>query len=721
MRRIINMRIMLLIALSETALILALNLSGISRITSIVLVILYNIILITAGAICYKTSNKKLLIALAICFVMGIMTNISYEVRRLTYHSVTPDKNTVYEVEGNIDVVSAENGIAKNIMLDNVKVDGKKVGGKIRVIFDEEEVLSENLPLGYRFKSKGKLYSIRLIDGMDVNAESYRKDLRYTLYSSFGDSLISYGKPSVFSRIRIKLYNRLVSACGSKYGSVAYCMLTGDKSELDLETFRLYSISGIAHVLAVSGLHIGLMSMLIMFVLKKLRVPRLSRIIAVTLFLLIYSLFVGMPASVIRACIMCIIAMLTMVNGERRDLLSSLGCAFSFILTVNPFLLFEVGFLMSFGAVFGLILFSNSFERFFLKIHFPKIIAASLAGVLSAQIGVLPVSAYFFNSIQLYSVLFNLFLLPIITVTFIAFVIMAPVSMLFGINFLLRFSAMGFAVVDMFIGISEHLPLSIININSHKALFLLYPAFFVISRFFMLSKFKKIVTLITVAMSSVIIIAPTLATIKPSAQLNNSIIPVNSYGDVTSIIMDNEIYVIGDVKDTVSLKNALTFNNIRKIDAIILNKLTPQIGKGLSEFVYSFKVGKILCPLECIDDGLAEMATYKNFYVFEEMDLPKIRAVTVKGKHSGFVYKFDKNVSALLIGYSHRYTSLSEEILNFSPVIRCFMYLNKISDRVYLTNMPKNYLGALPSYQFSFADNGNYAYKVFSGKVLKRK
>lgn len=721
LRRIVNLRIMFIVALSEIVAIFLLCLSGINTKLSVALILIYYLLLSALCFVFYKTAKYKLCIAFALCLLIGVITNVSFEIRLSTYNGAGIDGNE-HTVSGYIDTIVTDDGYIKSLTLDNVTADGKNIGGKIQLLFSDDELSFDAFSLGYKISTSGKLHNVNLMDGFAVNGNAYRKDIRYKLYISSNNIQVSPGNPGIFGRIRRAIYERLCSACGNTYGSIAYCMLTGDKSELDSTTYKMYSMSGLGHILAVSGLHVGLIIASLSFLLKKCKLNKTVRVIVLTAVLVLYSLFVGMTASVVRSAIMCVIGLLTMINGERKDALSSLCVAFTAILMFEPFLLFEVGFLMSFTAVLGLILFKNSFEKSLLKIHIPKLLAFPFSATAAVHIVISPVSAYFFGSLHIYSIIFNLLLVPFLSVLFVLFVIITPISVVLELDILLRILGGGFAVGDIVMGIAPYLPMNNLSVYSHGALFLLYPLIFVASRFFMLPKFKKTLSVLIFVVSFSAVSVVTVVSLKVPEELRYSIIPVNGYSDVTTVIVNDEITVLGDLKDTVALKSVLKKFNIRKIDTVLLNGLDKNVGNKLADFVSDYEVGRIVCPSETTEsEGIKAIGKFGRFFLFEENIVKHVEIVRLQNNRIAYVYEFNDKVSLLSVGYSGRYYNVPYEILDKTPLIRCFMYLNFAPDRAYFTNMPKNYLGEVPKYQYSTADDGDYAFKVLNGSIIKRK
>ncbi len=722
MRRFVNLRIMLIGALGETVAIFILCASGVNKTLSLALMLAFITVLCSAAVIAYKKGAMKLCAAFVLCLIVCVLTNISFEVRTSSYNQVDVSAETEYTVGGYADSISWDNGYVKSIIVSGVTVNGEKIGGNVEIFLSDDEITFDTISPGYAIVASGKLYAIKLLDGIDVNGTAYRKDLRYKLYASCDNIYIRPNSPKGLLGLRRVIFEKLRAVCGHEYGAVAYCMLTGDKSELYDSTTRLYSLSGLGHVLAVSGLHVGVIVGAFGMLLGKLRVRKSVRVGVISALLVLFTVFAGMSASVIRASVMCFIGLLTLVNGQRKDGLSSLCAAYTLILVFEPFLLFEVGFLMSFSAVFGLVLFARTFEKYLLKARIPKFIALPLAATVAVHISIFPVTAYFFGTVNTYSILLNLLIVPFMSLLYLLSVICTPLALLFGFDMPLKFVGIGFAVTDLVVGTVPHLPLNSVYVYADKHIFLLYPAYFAASAFFMLPRFKRTVSIAIFALLVAAVAAPTVATFGIPEEIRYGVIPVNGHADVTTVIIDDKVTVTGDIKDLAALTATLRVHNIRKIDCLLVNRLNERTGNGLTDLILDYKVDKIVCTLESTEaDGLSAIGESGNFYLFDECGIDNIFPVySEKGKHLGYRYEFSETVSLLSVGYSSNYVNVPSEIIDKSPVIRCFMYLNSMPDRVYLTNMAKGYLGEEPRYQYGLADEGAYVFKILNGELIKR-
>lgn len=220
-----------------------------------------------------------------------------------------------------------------------------------------------------------------------------------------------------FLERRAKLLDRLSESGvdGSAYAVVA-AMALGDKSQLTRELRDAYAISGASHILALSGLHLGIIYTLLSLLLSRRRWQMVSQIvIIVSIWLFVF--LVGLSASVVRSAVM--VSIYALLSLGHRDKLSVNTLAFAAIvmLLFNPMALFDVGFQLSFMAVLTILLFYPLLESlwsqpFLLDHRLFRWLWTMLSVSCAAQIGVAPLIAYYFGRISCYFLLANLVVVP---------------------------------------------------------------------------------------------------------------------------------------------------------------------------------------------------------------------------------------------------------------------------------------------------------------------
>ena len=202
---------------------------------------------------------------------------------------------------------------------------------------------------------------------------------------------------------------------GDAYAVVA-AMALGDKSALTHELRDTYSVSGASHVLALSGLHLGIIYCMLWLLLPHRRWPAVSQTI-ILIVMWLYVLLVGMPVSVVRSAVMLTVYGLLSISHRNKMSVNALAFTAIVMLMWNPEWLFDIGFELSFMAVLAILLFVPVFEDVFsakyLQEHrLVRYVWGLVAVSVSAQIGVAPLLAYYFGRLSTYFLLTNFIVLP---------------------------------------------------------------------------------------------------------------------------------------------------------------------------------------------------------------------------------------------------------------------------------------------------------------------
>lgn len=211
-------------------------------------------------------------------------------------------------------------------------------------------------------------------------------------------------------------------------------MIAGDKTELydDVELNTAMSASGIAHIVAVSGMHVAFLVGFLQLIFGKRRALSLACVVIVWL----YVLVVGAPPSAVRAGIMQTLLLCAPIFGRESDAVTSLCFALTVILLINPFACGSVGLQLSFGAMTGIVLFSEPLYNK-LKNRLDGIpgragsyIAASISSSLAVSVFTVPLIAVHFGYISLYSVLTNVLCLWMVSAVFTSGIVLCLVALI---------------------------------------------------------------------------------------------------------------------------------------------------------------------------------------------------------------------------------------------------------------------------------------------------
>ena len=144
---------------------------------------------------------------------------------------------------------------------------------------------------------------------------------------------------------------------GDQY-AIASALILGSKDELGFEVKQAYATAGAMHVLAVSGLHVGIIFLILNTLLSALDTSKKGRIVKAIILLIVlwsYALLTGLSPSVLRAATMFSFVIMGTVLNRKSSIYNTLAASAFFLLIINPNLLFEVGFQLSYIAVLGIV------------------------------------------------------------------------------------------------------------------------------------------------------------------------------------------------------------------------------------------------------------------------------------------------------------------------------------------------------------------------------
>lgn len=193
-------------------------------------------------------------------------------------------------------------------------------------------------------------------------------------------------------------------------------IILADRTEIDAETVQDFNRSGLVHLLAISGTHIAVIFWIFYFLMIKFFPVRFRKYaIGLSLvFIWIFAAFIGFGNSVVRSCIMISVYFIYVLLQRKPDLLHSLALSAFTILMIDTQQIFDVGFQLSFTAVFGIFWLNQSVLKYLPKQdnYVKKIIYNTISISISAQLATLPLVLYYFHQFSLISILANFFIVP---------------------------------------------------------------------------------------------------------------------------------------------------------------------------------------------------------------------------------------------------------------------------------------------------------------------
>lgn len=204
---------------------------------------------------------------------------------------------------------------------------------------------------------------------------------------------------------------------GKKEQGIAEALLIGYKNDLDKKLVQSYSNTGVVHIIAISGLHLGMIFWLLhklLFFLNRKTFLRWTKAIIIVIILWMFTFIAGAAPSIMRAAVMFTFITIAEASGLRNNIYNTLAASAFSLLAINPFFLWDVGFQLSYAALLGIIILKKPIENI-LYIHNPILekIWQMNAITFSAQIFTIPIILYYFHQFSNLFWLANLVAVPL--------------------------------------------------------------------------------------------------------------------------------------------------------------------------------------------------------------------------------------------------------------------------------------------------------------------
>lgn len=306
----------------------------------------------------------------------------------------------------------------------------KKVTGagqRILVYINKEETLS----IGETILLSGRLVFFEpATNPGQFDAEKYykNKDILFGIKKA-------EVKKSTGARANLRQYlkdfsdreqKRLTCYLSQAHASILKAMLFGNKKELDEETKQLYQDNGIAHILAISGLHISMLGMAVYRMLRRLPVPHAVSLAVSEVFLVFYGVMVGFSASAFRAIVMFTFLLATRLFKRSYDMLTAVAASALLQLLIHPGYLFDCGFQLSYAAILGMGILLPAFTKITEEIShsiIKKIVSLVLPS-FSVSLATSPILIWHYHELSFFSILLNIVVIPLVGVLLAAAIVM---------------------------------------------------------------------------------------------------------------------------------------------------------------------------------------------------------------------------------------------------------------------------------------------------------
>lgn len=373
---------------------------------------------------------------------------------RITEPPVEKQKSIRYDAQ-----VESVYGVAKQLKGQLVLYVDKQVASKP----DAGDVLfiRNTLQLIPRAASPG---------AFDYGLYMSRKGYYHSAWLREGDFVISSHKTHSIHQWIYRCRNGILNILSTHFKDleilgVAEALLIGYKEHLDPELKTAFTETGVIHVIAISGLHLGLIYVVLVFLLKKVRwvwKRVLLRAILVLGALWVFSLLTGAPASVLRSAVMFSCMHIGEGFFKKSSVYNSMAASAFLLLCYNPFFLWDPGFLLSYLAVLGIVALQRPiFTALYFNWKPLRLVWGLLAVPIAAQLATLPVCLLYFKQFPNYFLITNLIVVPLSTVILFAEIILVAFSWCPGVEYWAMVTQWLIQGMNQFIRFCSRLPFAL--------------------------------------------------------------------------------------------------------------------------------------------------------------------------------------------------------------------------------------------------------------------
>lgn len=438
-----------------------------------------------------KDKSNYLIIVLIFVLLGSLITNLNKK------SSLEAYRNASHDFIGLVDELIDSNDEYSKYVVIVKEVDGVRLDEKIilTVIGEEDIYLGDYISFYGNLEQPDRNtnpmlfnYRLNLLSDKIHNTMS-TKD--YTVNLIKRNDSFFYALKDSFKRDVKELFDSYLMEDNAKLMS---SIILGDSSYLEESDLENYRDLGLAHILAVSGLHIGMISGFIMFIISRLGINRRINVVVTLSIIWVYSYLIGFPPSTIRAGLMFTILYYSQLVHEPYDSINTIMFSILVSLMINPFYLFHIGFQLSYLATLSIVVLGPKVKGLFYPLKNNTI--GTIASILAVNIGLFPIQSYYFNSISILGLAANLITVPLLSSS----LILGMVMIFFNYTIPIINSLLG-AVLDFFlyiqwiiVGFLGSIPFNTMKVLSFNIVFIIcyYLSLALIFEVIDLKSFKRI-------------------------------------------------------------------------------------------------------------------------------------------------------------------------------------------------------------------------------------
>lgn len=347
-------------------------------------------------------------------------------------------RNHIYDLKENTVIVQGKiykienTAFGTNIYLKGVEVENGEKSVSVKRIFVNTEKIP-NVKIGNIIKVRGKLRQFEEAANKG-NFDSRKYYLSLGFYGKIEAGTIEVinsdysGIRQGLYELRMEIIERLEKLCSDNNGifsiinnknGIIGAIILGDKTDLDSDIKELYSVSGIAHILAISGLHISFIGMAIYRLLRRRFRFLFSAAVSIPV-VLSFGIMSGFGISTIRAIIMFILKIIGEVLGRKYDAITAISLAGLVLLVQNPFVVCNSGFQMSFGAIIAIVLILPIVEEI---LNTDNKIIKVISANFTISLVMNPILAWNYYELPTFSFLLNIVVVSLMSVVIVSSIV----------------------------------------------------------------------------------------------------------------------------------------------------------------------------------------------------------------------------------------------------------------------------------------------------------
>ena len=269
--------------------------------------------------------------------------------------------------------------------------------------------------------------------GFNYKEWLFRNEITHQLYLAKGSwAMLPTKKSNQYLQVlQQKIRNHLQqNITGKQEKAVAAALLIGYKQDIDSDLMKAYSNTGVIHVIAISGLHLGLIYGLLIGIFSWMPVSIIKKWTAPPIMLLVlwgFALLTGAGPSIVRAAVMFSFIIMASIVKQNSSILNALAASAFFLLLLHPFYLWDIGFQLSYAAVLSIVLYQkNIFDSIYFKYKWMQACWQLNAVTLSAQVLTLPLVVYHFHQFPNYFLFSNFIVVPLSSIILYGCLLILP-------------------------------------------------------------------------------------------------------------------------------------------------------------------------------------------------------------------------------------------------------------------------------------------------------